>query len=105
MPSSNESSLSNIASRLCSAVETAEYVYNGTRIPITASFGAVQMLPGANFDEAMLAVDEAMYQAKHNGRNQVVIGSIKKGGETEGEGEGGRLLPPLPEAGDESPKE
>jgi PleD family two-component response regulator len=38
------------------------------------------MPPGANFNEAMLAVDEAMYEAKNNGKNQVALGTIKKTG-------------------------
>ncbi|MCL1857869.1 MAG: diguanylate cyclase [Oscillospiraceae bacterium] len=77
MPASKEESLHIIASRLCKAVEDAEIFYNGEQMRITASFGAVQMPPGADFNEAMLAVDAAMYKAKHNGRNQSVVGSIK----------------------------
>jgi len=78
MPSSQEYALYTIASRLCKAVEEAEIIYKGKRIPVTASFGAVQMPPGADFNEAMLAVDAALYAAKHNGRNQAVVGTIKK---------------------------
>ena len=81
MPSINEDDLYNIASRLCKLIEETEILYDGKRIPVTASFGAVQMPPGSDFNEAMLAVDTAMYDAKHNGRNQVVIGTIKKRGE------------------------
>ena len=82
MPSSKEDSLYKIAKRLCSAIEEHEISYTGTRISVTASFGAVQMSPGSNFNDAMLAVDEAMYKAKHNGKNQVVVGNIKKSGES-----------------------
>ena len=78
MPSSKEDSLYKIANRLCRAIESHEMCYNGTRIPVTASFGAVQMPPGSSFEEAMLAVDEAMYKAKHNGKNQVAVGIIQK---------------------------
>ena len=79
-PSPDEYSLHKFAYRLCKAIESAEYVYEGTHIPVTASFGAVQINTGGNFNEAMLAVDEAMYKAKHNGKNQVVIGEINKTG-------------------------
>ena len=78
MPSSKEESLHKIAKRLCTAIETHEVPYNGGYISVTASFGAVQMPPGSNFTEAMLAVDEAMYKAKHSGKNQVAVGTIKK---------------------------
>ncbi|MCL2815271.1 MAG: GGDEF domain-containing protein [Oscillospiraceae bacterium] len=84
MPSSKDGSLNKIATRLCKAIEKHEIYYNGTRIPVTASFGAVQMPPGAQYEEAMLAVDEAMYEAKHNGKNQVVLGNIKINGKTAG---------------------
>jgi len=76
--SGDEDSLYKFALRLCKAVESAEFVYEGTRIPITASFGAVQIPPGGSFNDAMLSVDEAMYKAKNNGRNQVVIGKIQR---------------------------
>jgi len=76
--SSNEEALFKLASRLCRAVENAEIIYKDVRIPITASFGAVQMPPDSDLNEAMLAVDEAMYKAKNNGRNQVVLGRLKK---------------------------
>jgi len=78
MPASNEDSLYVIADRLCKEIANGEIVYNKTKIPITASFGAVQVSPGSDFDEAMLAVDEAMYEAKHNGKNQVVVKTVKK---------------------------
>ena len=84
MPSSKEEALYKIASRLCGAIEKHEIYYNGIRICVTASFGAVQMPPGTQYEEAMLAVDEAMYEAKHNGKNQVVLGEVKKREEAAG---------------------
>jgi len=83
IPASKEEVLYTIASRLCKEIESTEIIYKGRRIPVTASFGAVQMPPGSDFNEAMLAVDEALYEAKHNGRNQVVIGTIKKKDESD----------------------
>ena len=71
-----ESALHKIALRLCKTVEDADITYNGKRIPVTASFGAVHMSPCADFNKAMLAVDEAMYEAKNTGRNRVVIGKL-----------------------------
>jgi len=78
MPGSNEDSLQKIATDLCKTVEEAEIFYKGRRMPITASFGAVQMPPGADFNDAMLAVDAAMYEAKHTGRNRAVVGTLVK---------------------------
>jgi diguanylate cyclase (GGDEF)-like protein len=80
LSSDNENSLGKFASRLRGAIENAKFAYEGNDIPVTASFGAVQILPGDNFNEAMLAVDEAMYKAKNSGRNQVVVGKIERNG-------------------------
>jgi len=82
MPASKEEYLYEIADRCRNAIERTEITYNGERIFVTASFGAVQLPPGANFEDAMIAVDDAMYQAKHSGKNMVVVGTIKKGPET-----------------------
>ena len=71
-----EDALYNFALRLCRAVENTEIIYQDKRISVTASFGAVQIYPGDTFDEAMAAVDSAMYKAKQNGKNQVVVGKI-----------------------------
>ena len=81
LSSDDEDSLNKFASRLRKAVEAAEFVYEKKNIPVTASFGAVQIFPGDNFNGAMLAVDEAMYKAKNSGRNQVIVGKIKKDGQ------------------------
>jgi diguanylate cyclase (GGDEF)-like protein len=73
-----EESLYRFAERLRESIQNSEYIYEGNVIPTTASFGTVEIYPGDTFEQAMLAVDEAMYQAKHNGRNQVVAGEIKR---------------------------
>jgi len=77
-PSIDDDLLYKFANRLCRAIENSVYIYKNIHIPVTASFGAVQVNRGDNFDDALIAVDEAMYKAKHNGRNQVVVGKIKK---------------------------
>jgi len=66
------------AMRLCNMIERTPINYEGITISVTASFGAVQIYPGDTFEDAMLAVDAAMYKAKHNGKNQVMIGVIPR---------------------------
>lgn len=41
--------------------------------PLTASFGLAPLMPDQTLDSLMLDADLALYQAKHQGRNQVVI--------------------------------
>ncbi|MCL2775721.1 MAG: diguanylate cyclase [Oscillospiraceae bacterium] len=73
-----EDAIYNFALRLCRAVENTDIIYENQHISVTASFGAVQIYPGDTFDEALAAVDSALYKAKYNGRNQVVIGKIPR---------------------------
>ncbi len=40
--------------------------------PITVSIGAVEFVPGESSDAFLHRVDEALYEAKHSGRNRVV---------------------------------
>ncbi len=72
-----EIDLRAFAERLRAAVEKAEVVYEGRKIHVTASFGAVRIKPKTEFNDAMRAVDVATYKAKTNGRNQVVVVDIE----------------------------
>ena len=45
-----------------------------TKVNITASFGVTGILGGeASADELIRWADDALYKAKNNGRNQVII--------------------------------
>jgi len=66
-----------IAQRLCTAVMDAEIAQDGAeRIPVTISIGLTQ-LRGRNMDFSSLMeeADQALYRAKHAGRNQVFVSS------------------------------
>lgn len=41
-------------------------------LPITMSFGVTEYIKGEDADHILIRVDEALYEAKENGRNQVV---------------------------------
>lgn len=55
------------------AIEAMQVVFNGETIRITASFGVVSAVPQAplTVQDFLAAVDCALYQAKHDGRNCV----------------------------------
>ena len=62
--------------RLRNAIASAVIRYEGIHIPITASFGVVTIQAGTDFNDALRAVDGAMYKAKAEGRNRVAYGQI-----------------------------
>ncbi len=72
-----EDGMRSFAERLRGAIERARIKYNDAEISITASFGVAKIPPGCSFDEAMLAADTALYQAKEDGRNRVVTGGVE----------------------------
>lgn len=59
-----------LAERLCEAVRKG---YGGETYHVTASFGVAEYQEGQHLEEMLHAADSAMYQAKQNGRDQVVL--------------------------------
>jgi len=53
-------------------VASLELEHAGTPVPLTVSIGATGQL-GDNIDQMLATADDAVYQAKHTGRNRVVI--------------------------------
>ena len=74
----DELGLLAFANRLREAIEREIIIFEGVIIRITASFGAVMILPGQSFEMGLEAVDKALYEAKGNGRNQVVLGEMQE---------------------------
>ena len=72
----DEKSLMSFGNRLRKAIENEIITFEGNTIQITASFGAVMIMPGQSFKEGMEAVDKALYKAKKSGRNKVVLGRV-----------------------------
>jgi diguanylate cyclase (GGDEF)-like protein len=76
----SEKGLAKAAERIRAGVESCEILYQGERIPLTVSLGAAVAIPdrSGNPDGMMLvqAADEAMYQAKQSGRNQVRLRNL-----------------------------
>ena len=61
-----------VAERLRRMVQETRISFEGKVIPCTVSIGVSELLPSdSNLDSILKRADDALYNAKHNGRNQV----------------------------------
>lgn len=69
-----------LAERVRARVEATPHVSEaGKHFKVTASFGVAELVPGMrNGADLVAAADYALYEAKHNGRNQVVRAEKRK---------------------------
>jgi diguanylate cyclase (GGDEF)-like protein len=71
----SEQSLEKLAERIRSRVEQSQLMHQGQRVVVTVSVGAAIAIPERDQESAggdiVEAADQAMYQAKQAGRNQV----------------------------------
>jgi diguanylate cyclase (GGDEF)-like protein len=63
----------DISQRLCDDCATAEFLYNDTSIKVTISIGLCPLeMSDKTIEQVLSRADKGLYQAKQNGRNQVV---------------------------------
>lgn len=74
MPGSNLQHASMVAERICNIIEIQRIVHDGNELRVTISLGLCMLSPNiADKDELIRRADEALYQSKENGRNQVTV--------------------------------
>jgi diguanylate cyclase (GGDEF)-like protein len=64
-----------VAERIRSTIESHTLSYDMSAVKITASLGVSELRSNDSADALVKRADNAMYQAKKNGRNQVVLAS------------------------------
>ena len=71
---SNEKTCKKVAERILEAVRSNTLLYKDSQIKITLSMGAAQLQDGDNYETFLERADKALYQAKENGKDQIVAG-------------------------------
>jgi two-component system, cell cycle response regulator len=72
LPSTPIVGATQVAERMREELERCEILDpDGSRVPVTASFGVAQLLPRESLDQLVDRADRAMYGAKSAGRNRV----------------------------------
>ncbi|WP_342349881.1 GGDEF domain-containing protein [uncultured Nitrospira sp.] len=68
-----------LGERLLEAVRGEEFSYQDITIPVTASIGLAELLPGETVLSWLERADRALYRAKDNGRNQLCLATENSG--------------------------
>ena len=72
LPKTNLKQSFEIAERLRKLIENKEFIYDGKRLPVTASIGVADYRQGVTSGTDLFKrADEAVYKSKEGGRNQV----------------------------------
>lgn len=73
LPQINIVAATNVAEKLRLAICTAEY---GLKEPLSISLGVADLQPGESAGDWIKRADQALYKAKHLGRNQVALATV-----------------------------
>jgi len=73
MPDTNLQQLAEPLNLLREKIKKIPFKFRNKSVPITISFGATELLQGDNPRQAFDRADEALYQAKKNGRDRISL--------------------------------
>ncbi|MBU3022464.1 GGDEF domain-containing protein [Aestuariibacter sp. A3R04] len=73
LPETNETNAATLAEKIRKTLADSEIWLDERKIGITASFGICEINEDVSVDRALTLADKALYQAKHQGRNRVVL--------------------------------
>ena len=79
LPHTTEEDAWTLAERVREAIQASRFHFDGHDFVVTASIGVASVEAGAltKDDDLIIKADKALYEAKHNGRNMVVISRPK----------------------------
>lgn len=79
LPHTTEKAAWKLAERVRASIESCQFHFDGHDFTVTASIGVASVEAGAltKDDDLIIKADKALYQAKHNGRNTVVVSGQK----------------------------
>jgi len=75
-PETGVETSTRMAETLRQAIELKSFRTSAGMLDITASIGIAEHTPGNDHSSTFKAADEALYQSKHNGRNQVTVSGV-----------------------------
>lgn len=73
LPDTDLESARHVADKIRQSLDESPIEVDGEPAPITASFGVARYHHGESLDNLLNRADEALYRAKHSGRNRVCI--------------------------------
>ena len=73
LPETNEKNAGTLADKIRSTLAKSDVWLEERKVTITASFGICEINEDLSVDRALTLADNALYQAKHQGRNCVVL--------------------------------
>ncbi|WP_348943607.1 diguanylate cyclase [Chitinibacter sp. FCG-7] len=76
LPRKNAQLARRVAERMRQEIEQFDWAALAPGLAVTISLGCAQWHSGMGIDDLMAAADQALYQAKHAGRNQVCLAPV-----------------------------